>query len=203
MWTKHKHGSLLWKITLPRENPRNILAFVYHAFTNISVTFQLFRLVPSSLSTAESAEYGWLQISTNSQPGFCKGQMMKALTRNQATAQIRDILLDGHSLTPTQFDRYLSSAGGHERSRVLTLLRNDWGIPVEQRMDGAYHIPERDLVKYRLDKAGMLCIWRTNARYTKILRKVESALRILRGIRGDVSESSFSEITQAIGEKYL
>lgn len=36
MWTKHKHGSLLWKITLPRENPRNILAFVYHAFTNIS-----------------------------------------------------------------------------------------------------------------------------------------------------------------------
>ena len=59
MWTKHKHGSLLWKITLPRENPRNILAFVYHAFTNISVTFQLFRLAPSSLSTAESAEYGW------------------------------------------------------------------------------------------------------------------------------------------------
>lgn len=70
-------------------------------------------------------------------------------------------------------------------------------------MDGAYHIPERDLVKYRLDKAGTLCIWRTNARYTKILRKVESALRILRGIRGDVSESSFSEITRAIGEKYL
>lgn len=48
--------------------------------------------------------------------------MMEALTRNQATAQIRDILLDGHSLTPTQFDRYLSAAGGHERSRVLTLF---------------------------------------------------------------------------------
>ena len=55
---------------------------------------------------------------------------MSTLTRSQVAANIRDILLSGRKLTPKEFDDILRKAGNHERSRVLTLLRNDWGIPV-------------------------------------------------------------------------
>lgn len=50
---------------------------------------------------------------------------MSTLTRSQVAANIRDILLSGRKLTPKEFDDILRKAGNHERSRVLTLLRND------------------------------------------------------------------------------
>ncbi|HBH4694111.1 TPA: hypothetical protein KTG21_000301, partial [Escherichia coli] len=104
---------------------------------------------------------------------------------------------------PKEFDDILRKAGNHERSRVLTLLRNDWGIPVEQFKTGAYHVTERNLEAYHSDKDETLKIWRTNARYVKTLRKVNITLSLLRGLVGKVPEDTLRTVYKGIETKYL
>lgn len=128
---------------------------------------------------------------------------MSTLTRTQIAANIRDSLLSGRKITPKEFDDILRKAGNHERSRVLTLLRNDWGIPVEQFKTGAYHVTERDLEAYHSDKDETLKIWRTNARYVKTLRKVNITLSLLRGLVGKVPEDTLRTVYKGIETKYL
>ena len=128
---------------------------------------------------------------------------MSTLTRSQVAANIRDILLSGRKLTPKEFDDILRKAGNHERSRVLTLLRNDWGIPVEQFKTGAYHVTERNLEAYHSDKDETLKIWRTNARYVKTLRKVNITLSLLRGLVGKVPEDTLRTVYKGIETKSL
>lgn len=104
---------------------------------------------------------------------------------------------------PKEFDDILRKAGNHERSRVLTLLRNDWGIPVEQFKTEAYHVTERNLEAYHSDKDETLKIWRTNARYVKTLRKVNITLSLLRGLVGKVPEDTLRTVYKGIETKYL
>ena len=115
---------------------------------------------------------------------------MSTLTRSQVAANIRDILLSGRKLTPKEFDDILRKAGNHERSRVLTLLRNDWGIPVEQFKTGAYHVTERNLEAYHSDK-------------DETLRKVNITLSLLRGLVGKVPEDTLRTVYKGIETKYL
>lgn len=131
------------------------------------------------------------------------GTKMSTLTRSQVATNIRDILLSGRKLTPKEFDDILRKAGNHERSRVLTLLRNDWGIPVEQFKTEAYHVTERNLEAYHSDKDETLKIWRTNARYVKTLRKVNITLSLLRGLVGKVPEDTLRTVYKGIETKYL
>ncbi|MCQ6686185.1 hypothetical protein NO391_12520 [Escherichia coli] len=134
---------------------------------------------------------------------FLGGTKMSTLTRSQVATNIRDILLSGRKLTPKEFDDILRKAGNHERSRVLTLLRNDWGIPVEQFKTEAYHVTERNLEAYHSDKDETLKIWRTNARYVKTLRKVNITLSLLRGLVGKVPEDTLRTVYKGIETKYL
>ncbi|EPU0387706.1 hypothetical protein ACVUEI_000246 [Escherichia coli] len=127
---------------------------------------------------------------------------MSTLTRSQVAANIRDILLSGRKLTPKEFDDILRKAGNHERSRVLTLLRNDWGIPVEQFKTGAYHVTERNLEAYHSDKDETLKIWRTNARYVKTLRKVNITLSLLRGLVGKGTYQMVDFERQSVGLRH-
>ena len=62
---------------------------------------------------------------------------MVNLTRTEVARLIQSKLLNGKRFTPKQFDELLRKHGDHERSRVLELLRNQWGIPITRDLKGA------------------------------------------------------------------
>lgn len=61
---------------------------------------------------------------------------MVNLTRTEVARLIQSKLLNGKRFTPKQFDELLRKHGDHERSRVLELLRNQWGIPITRDLKG-------------------------------------------------------------------
>lgn len=68
---------------------------------------------------------------------------MRNLTRTEIARLIQGKLLNGDKLSSKQFDRVLQKHGNHERSRVLELLRCQWGLPIKEDRKGCYGIPER------------------------------------------------------------
>lgn len=126
---------------------------------------------------------------------------MVNLTRTEVAKLIRDKMLNGNTLTPEQFDRILHKHGNHERSRVLELLRCQWGLPIKEDRKGCYGISESDLIRFYADPEGTLAVWKTEADQNRKYRKLNRFLLTLWDLRGDISHTAREEVLAAVSAR--
>lgn len=122
---------------------------------------------------------------------------MTSLTRTEVARLIQSQLLTGKSLTPKQFDKLLQKHGNHECSRVLELLRNQWGIPIIRNLKGAYCISESDLRHFHIDPDNVLEEWKSRAKENRDIRKKFRFLQIFLDLAG-ISPETRSEVMAAV-----
>ena len=126
---------------------------------------------------------------------------MRNLTRTEIARLIQGKLLNGDKLSSKQFDRVLQKHGNHERSRVLELLRCQWGLPIKEDRKGCYGIPERDLMRFYADPEDTLAGWKTEADQNRKYRKLNRFLSMLWYLRGDISHAAREEVLAAVSAR--
>lgn len=123
---------------------------------------------------------------------------MSTLTRHQIASIIRDKLLSGRKLTATQFDKLLQKHGNHERSRVLELLRCQWGLPVKEDRKKCYHLSEDDLRRYHDDPEDVVSYWKKNANEDREYRELIRFMKTFSKMTGDISPMAKREVLAAV-----
>ncbi|HBW2199046.1 hypothetical protein QP249_13530 [Klebsiella pneumoniae] len=126
---------------------------------------------------------------------------MRNLTRTEIARLIQGKLLNGDKLSSKQFDRVLQKHGNHERSRVLELLRCQWGLPIKEDRKGCYGIPERDLMRFYADPEDTLAGWKAEADQNRKYRKLNRFLSMLWDLRGDISHAAREEVLAAVSAR--
>lgn len=122
---------------------------------------------------------------------------MVNLTRTEVARLIQSKLLNGKRFTPKQFDELLRKHGDHERSRVLELLRNQWGIPITRDLKGAYYVSESDLRYFYIDPDDVFDEWKAKAKENRDCRKMFRFLKTLLGLAG-ISPETRTEVLAAV-----
>ena len=122
---------------------------------------------------------------------------MRNLTRTEIARLIQGKLLNGDKLSSKQFDRVLQKHGNHERSRVLELLRNQWGIPITRDLKGAYYVSESDLRYFYIDPDDVFDEWKAKAKENRDCRKMFRFLKTLLGLAG-ISPETRTEVLAAV-----
>ncbi|WP_324666822.1 hypothetical protein VI619_04245 (plasmid) [Klebsiella pneumoniae] len=122
---------------------------------------------------------------------------MVNLTRTEVARLIQSKLLNGKRFTPKQFDELLRKHGDHERSRVLELLRNQWGIPITRDLKVAYYVSESDLRYFYIYPDDVFDEWKAKAKENRDCRKMFRFLKTLLGLAG-ISPETRTEVLAAV-----
>lgn len=92
--------------------------------------------------------------------------------------EIAQELLNGRSITQNELSVLCTRAGGHETSRVLDVLRNRRGLPIQTTSFGSYgvcsyYIQRDDRNMYRKNPERVAEMWRSEAIERAIDRKLQ------------------------------
>lgn len=123
------------------------------------------------------------------------------MKRSEAAEHIANMLLSGSVMTAQQLRNHLDKNGKHEASRVLSIVKNDWGVPVRRTKAGAYYVDHADRKQYASDKAETLKTWGYKAEEMKKLRKFITTLTVIEQLKSDISSDAYRELVRAIGAR--